>query len=121
MRNIATYRKEHDWTSLRGLLEFALRLTLTLAVIVTVIVLTVAWLTYEFTGRPALLKADQAELAQTAFYTLLIPAWGVKGSAVAGALSVSVSNLAMVWIVIRQLKINPTALGNVRAWKIWKT
>lgn len=72
VRNVAAYRKDQDWASLRGLLRFAPRLTGVLSVIVMVIALAAAWLTYDLTGRPALLKADHAELAEPALYTLLI-------------------------------------------------
>jgi O-antigen/teichoic acid export membrane protein len=72
VRNVAAYRKEKNWASLRGLLLFAPRLTGALSVIVMGIALAAAWLTYDLTGRPALLKADHADLAETALYTLLI-------------------------------------------------
>ncbi|MBN1563986.1 MAG: flippase, partial [Anaerolineae bacterium] len=80
VRNVAAYRKNQDWAALRGLLQFAPRLTGIFSVIVTVIALAVAWLTYDLTGRPALLKAEHAELAKTALYTLvitmlLLPVW----------------------------------------------
>lgn len=49
---------------------------------------------------------------------VFISAWGITGAAVAGAASVIVANLGMMWIAWRRLGIHTTALGDPAAWSV---
>lgn len=51
---------------------------------------------------------------------VLIPAWGIEGAAVSRALAVITANLVILWFVVQRLGIHPTALGDIREWKIWQ-
>lgn len=72
IRSVAVYRSQAAWRFVRGLIRVSTRLTLLLGLGIMVIAAGVAWFTYETTGRPAWLHADQAPLARTALITLLI-------------------------------------------------
>ena len=82
IREFAKLRANQDWARMRGLLRWSLRLTFGLAIVMMVVAAAIAWLLYETTGRPALLKSDQADLAIPALQTLLIaltllPLWAL--------------------------------------------
>jgi O-antigen/teichoic acid export membrane protein len=47
---------------------------------------------------------------------VFISMWGIKGAAVAGAISMIIANLGMMWIAWRRLGIQTTALGNPASW-----
>jgi O-antigen/teichoic acid export membrane protein len=72
IRDTAIYRVQSAWSSIHGLLRFASRVTVVVAVLLMAAGMGIAWLTYEITGRPAMLNAEQAGLARVALYTLLI-------------------------------------------------
>ncbi len=47
---------------------------------------------------------------------VFISTWGTEGAAVAGATSVIVANLGMMWNAWRRLGIRTTALGDPASW-----
>jgi O-antigen/teichoic acid export membrane protein len=82
VRDLAIYHGRAAWGLMRGLLRFAGRMSLSVALVLSAATAGIAWLTYELTGRPALLSTKQGELALTALYTLLIalpmlPLWAL--------------------------------------------
>ncbi|HVO69562.1 MAG TPA: oligosaccharide flippase family protein, partial [Aggregatilineaceae bacterium] len=72
IRNLAVHRTKSDWGRMNGLLRFSRSFTIWFAVGLAVAGAWIAWVTYKITGRPALLRAEQADLAKAALYTLLI-------------------------------------------------
>jgi O-antigen/teichoic acid export membrane protein len=72
VRELAVYRRTKNWSLLRGLMRFANRLTLVLSLVMVALAGLIAWVTYETTGRPAMLQADKADFALLALYTLLL-------------------------------------------------
>ncbi len=72
VRELSVYTSEGAWALARGLLRYVMRATLALALLLAVAAAGLAWLTYEVTGRPALLQAEHSGLALTALYTLLL-------------------------------------------------
>lgn len=72
IRDLATYRRDAEYRRMNGLLRFSQRFTVISAVVIAVIGMGVAWTTYRLMGRPALLNARHADLADTAVLTLMI-------------------------------------------------
>jgi O-antigen/teichoic acid export membrane protein len=72
IRDLATYQRDADYRRMHGLVRFAQRFTVLSAVVIALIGMIVAWITYKVTGRPALLKAQHADLADVALVTLMI-------------------------------------------------
>ncbi len=72
IRDMAAYQARSAWGMMRGLLDLVPRWTLRLSLGLALAAAGLAWLTYELTGRPAMLKADQADIAELALFTLLL-------------------------------------------------
>lgn len=72
VREIAIYRRQEAWGRVRGLLDYTSRLVLRLSIVLVIGAALFAWLTYHWTGRPALLRAGQSDLADLALVTLWI-------------------------------------------------
>jgi len=70
VRDLSIYLTQEAWAAMRGAIRFATRGALALSCAVAALSLLAAWLTYRLTGRPALLNADQAEVARAALVTL---------------------------------------------------
>ena len=82
IRELSVQRAREAWGTMRGLIRYATRTSFLFAILLAVVVALVGWGTYELTGRPAMLKADQAGLARPALVTLwialiLLPLWSV--------------------------------------------
>ena len=72
VRDIAVYNTRSAWSHIRGVFRFSHRTTIAISVILALVGISIASITYEITGRPAFLNANQSDLAQAAFYTLCI-------------------------------------------------
>jgi O-antigen/teichoic acid export membrane protein len=82
IRELSVHRARQAWGTMRGLLRYATRASLIFAILLAAAVALLGWGTYQLTGRPALLKAEQAGLARPALYTLwialiMLPVWAV--------------------------------------------
>ncbi len=82
IRELSVHRSRQAWGQMRGLLRYATRASLIFAILLAAAVALLGWGTYALTGRPALLKPDQAGLAKPALYTLwiallMLPLWSV--------------------------------------------
>ena len=60
--------------------------------------------------RPAAVVAGIALVSNIAFNALLIPRYGIEGAAIATASATVLSNLAILFYVLRRLQLNPTFL-----------
>ncbi len=72
IRDMAAYQARAAWSMMRGLLDLVPRVTLWLSLGLALAAAGLAWLTYELTGRPALLNANQTDMAEVALLTLLL-------------------------------------------------
>jgi O-antigen/teichoic acid export membrane protein len=82
IRELSVHRARAAWGTMRGLLRYATRASLVFAILLAAAVALLGWITYQLTGRPALLKAEQVGLAKPALYTLwialiVLPLWSV--------------------------------------------
>jgi O-antigen/teichoic acid export membrane protein len=82
IRELSVHRARQAWGTMRGLLRYATRASLVFAILLAAATALLSWGTYQLTGRPALLKAEQAGLAKPALYTLwialiMLPVWAV--------------------------------------------
>jgi len=101
VRELVRYRQREAWGHMRGALRFANRTTLLTALLLAAGIALLGWVTYQTTGRPALLKAQQAGLARAALHALwiamiLLPVWAVlllQSSAMQGLRHVVVAQI----------------------------
>jgi O-antigen/teichoic acid export membrane protein len=82
IREFAKLRANAQWEEMRGLWAWSQKVTIRLALVIMFAASGIAWLLYETTGRPALLKAGHTNLAIPALYTLFIalavlPLWAL--------------------------------------------
>lgn len=72
IRNLSVMLAREQWGQIRGVLHFGRTATLITALIFALVVALFAWITYDLTGKPALLKAKHTDFADTALITLFI-------------------------------------------------
>jgi O-antigen/teichoic acid export membrane protein len=129
IRNMAMYRAHSAWGHMHGLLRFVNRVTIGFALVLMLAGIGIAWLTYQMTGRPALLNAEQAGLARVALYALalgllLLPLRAIlllQQAAMQGLRHVVVGQLpeqilqpALFVVIIGSLYVLGRAVDNVR-------
>ncbi len=72
VRDLSIYLSQQTWATMRGAVRFAARGALALSCAVALLALAGAWVTYHLSGRPALLNAEQGDVARGALITLAL-------------------------------------------------